>query len=93
MALLGKSTCFLTLDFNCHMGLFNHRVIPIAINNVLGIFAQFMSIVLNDMEGFVIAYLEDVIVFSITPEKHIEHLQEVLNRFREHDLKLKLPKC
>ena len=74
------------------MGLFNFRVIPFGLTNAPGIFAQLTSIALNSMEGFAMAYL-DVLIFSPTPKKHLEHLQEVLNRFRKHDLKLKLSKC
>ena len=38
------------------------------------------------------AYLDDVLVFSKTPEEHLAHLQQVMDRLREHNLKIKLPK-
>ena len=39
------------------------------------------------------AYLNDVLVFSKTPEEHLAHLQQVMDRLREHNLKIKLPQC
>lgn len=39
------------------------------------------------------AYLDDILVFSNTPEKHLGHLQQVFDRLRKHWLKLKLSKC
>ena len=71
------------------MGLFNFRVMPFGLSNAPGVFTQSMSFVLNGLEGFAMAYL----VFSKTPEEHFEHLQQVMNRLREHNLKLKLSKC
>ena len=76
----------------CHMGLFNFQVMPFGWLNVPGVFPQLMSIILSGMEGFSMAYLDDVLVFSRTPEEHFQHLQIVFDRLR-HRLKLKLPKC
>ena len=42
---------------------------------------------------YVLIYLDDVIIFSRTPEEHLIRLQAVLERFLEHGLKLKLSKC
>lgn len=38
-------------------------------------------------------YLDDVVVFSSTFEQHLERLELVFGRLREHGLKLKLKKC
>ena len=79
--------------FTCHMGLFNFRVMPFGLANAPGVFSQLMSIVLNGMEMFAMAYLDDIMVFSRSPEEHFEHLQQVFDRLRRHGLKLKLSKC
>lgn len=54
----------------------------------MGVFSQL--IVLNGTEAFAMVYLDDIMVFSKSPEEHFEHLQKVFNRLREHGLKLKL---
>ena len=39
------------------------------------------------------AYLDDIIIFSPTLDEQTKHIQKVFGHFRQHDLKLKLPKC
>ena len=79
--------------FTCHMGLFNFRVILFGLSNASDLFTQLLSVVQGGNEGFSVAYLNDILVFSKTPEEHLEHLQQVFDRLREHRLKLKLSKC
>lgn len=52
-----------------------------------------MSTVLNETEGFAMADMDDILVFSETPKEHFDRIQRVLNRLRRNGLKLKLPKC
>ena len=79
--------------FTCHMGLFNFRVMLFGLANAPGVFSQLMSIVLDGMETFTMAYLDDIMVFLRSPEEHFEHLQWVFDRLKRHGLKLKLSKC
>ena len=57
------------------------------------VFQEIMSIVLQGCGSFAIAYLDDIIIFSLTLEKHFEHLQTVFGHLRNHKLKLQLKKC
>jgi hypothetical protein len=52
-----------------------------------------MSVVLQGLEDFSTACLDDVIIWSQNEEQHQMHIQQVFNRLREHGLKLKLKKC
>lgn len=79
--------------FACHMGLFQLKVITFGLANAPGKFQQLMSIVLEGIESFAMVYLDDILVFSETPEQHFNHLRQVFGRLRRHGLKLKLPKC
>ena len=42
---------------------------------------------------FVIIYLDDIYIYSKTLEQYIEHLRLVLQKLREHQLFIKMPKC
>ena len=57
--------------------------------------AYFQTLVNTVIAGlpFAFAYLDDVLVYSATPEDHIAHVRELFERFREAKLKLKDSKC
>ena len=79
-------------------GLYEFRVMPFGLTNAPAVFQRLMHKVLlglNPKEGpdFVSVYIDDVLVFSPTPETHLEHLEKVINRIREAGLKLKPSKC
>ena len=42
---------------------------------------------------YCLIYLDDVIIFSLMEEEHLEHLCVVFERFQEFNLKLKPSKC
>jgi hypothetical protein len=44
------------------------------------------------LDKFVIAYLDDILVFSKTEAEHIEHNKKVLQQLREAKVTLKLKK-
>ena len=43
--------------------------------------------------GFAISYLDDIIIFSETPEEHLKHIKIVLKRLQDANLKMKKSKC
>jgi hypothetical protein len=43
--------------------------------------------------NFAKCYIDDIIVFSLTLEDNMHHLQEVFIRFKDHNLKFHLGKC
>ena len=76
--------------FACHKGLFEFNVMPFGLTNAPGVFQQLMATVLEGLEHFSTAYLDDIIIWSSSAEEHIRHIQQVFSRLRNHDLKLKL---
>ena len=38
-------------------------------------------------------YMDDIIIYSQTIKEHVEHLRLVLNRIREHLMRIKKKKC
>jgi hypothetical protein len=62
--------------------------------NALATFSRLVNHVLKPfINKFVIVYLDDICIYSKTPERHIEHLRLVLQKLREHQLFIKMPKC
>lgn len=88
-----EKTAFIT-----HQGLYPFKVMPFGLTNVPSVFQRLMQRVLmglnpDDGPDFVSVYIDDVIVFSETLDEHMEHLDLVLSRLTEANLKLKLRKC
>ena len=79
--------------FACHRGLFEFLVMPFSLSGAPRVFMELMNIVLEGLENFAIPYLDDIIIFSTSPDEHLSHLRAVFNKIREHGLKMKLKKC
>lgn len=46
-----------------------------------------------ELDRFVIVFIDDILVYSKTPEEHEKHLRTILSRLREHKLYAKFSKC
>ena len=79
--------------FTCHKGLFNFKVMPFGLSQAPAIFTELMNEVLLGLDDFATSYLDDVLIWSSSLEDHLTHIQQVLDRFRSHNFKLKLKKC
>jgi hypothetical protein len=42
---------------------------------------------------FVIAYLDDIMIYLITLKEHVQHVSQILECLNKKDLRLKLEKC
>ncbi|CAJ0837947.1 13555_t:CDS:2, partial [Entrophospora sp. SA101] len=47
----------------------------------------------EQLDQFVIVYLDDILIYSKTKEEHLQHLHQVLKILRQHKLYAKLSKC
>jgi hypothetical protein len=58
---------------------------------------QFMylmnSIFMEELDNFVVVFIDDILVFSKSKKEHEEHLYIVLQRLRDHQLYVKFSKC
>ena len=73
--------------FVCHKGLYELNVLSFGVCNAPSIFTEMMGIVLEGLYKFAVAYLYDISIYSKTLEEHFKHMQEVLDRLRQHNLK------
>ena len=57
--------------------------------------AYFQRLIHEVLKGitFAFGYLDDILIFSPDNKTHLKHLEEVFQRLREADLKLKASKC
>ena len=56
-------------------------------------FQALISMVLEGLSHFSIAYLNNIIIFSKTEEEHLQHLEIIFERLHEAGLKLKRSRC
>ena len=80
--------------FNTHIGKFEWKVLPMGLSNAPSVFQAVMNKIFGPhLNKFVCVYLDDILVFSRTPEEHVEHVALVLALLRKYKLKAKLSKC
>ena len=76
------------------MGLYECESMPFGLCNAPPTFQRLMQNCLDKLNlTYCLIYLDDVIVFSETPEEHLQRMRVVFDRLREHSLKLKPSKC
>ena len=77
-----------------NLGFFECSHMPFRLCNAPATFQWLMQ---NCLVEFNLIYclicLDDIVTFSHTAQEHLHHLHVVFDRFREHNLKLKLSKC
>jgi transposase InsO family protein len=67
---------------------------PFGLSNAGACYSRLMSIALQYLPTqYVLAYLDDIIVFSKTIEEHLEQLRKVLEVHKQFGMKLKVSKC
>ena len=80
--------------FRTPIGHFQYRVLPFGLTNAHATFQAVMNDIFRPYLGkFVLIYLDDILIYSKTPEEHVEHLRTVLRVLREHQFYAKKKKC
>ena len=76
------------------LGFYECVRMPFGLTNAPATFQRLMESCLSDLHlNWCIIYLDDVIVFSKTPEEHIAWLEAVFKKISDAGLKLKPSKC
>uniref|UniRef100_A0A8C5Q592 Gypsy retrotransposon integrase-like protein 1 n=2 Tax=Leptobrachium leishanense TaxID=445787 RepID=A0A8C5Q592_9ANUR len=80
--------------FRSRYGHFEYTVMPYGLCNAPATFQHFVNDIFRDLlDQFVIAYLDDILIFSPSLSEHRRHVTMVLQRLRDHHLFAKLDKC
>ena len=78
--------------FNSPFGKFEYVKVPFGLAQALAYFQELMTGILKDFP-FAIAYLDDIIIFSKTPQEHLSHIRMVFEKLKSVNLSMKKSKC
>ena len=73
-------------------GKYEYLKVPFGLAQAAAYFQNLMNKVLHGLD-FAISYLDDIIIFSETPEEHFKHIRIVLKKLQAANLKMKKSKC
>ncbi|WVZ76613.1 hypothetical protein U9M48_024576 [Paspalum notatum var. saurae] len=80
--------------FSTRYGLYEYLIMSFGLTNALAFFMCMMnSVFMNELDKFVVVFLDDILIYSKDEKEHKEHLRIVLTRLREHKLYAKFSKC
>ena len=78
--------------FSVGLDHYEFKVMPFGLTNALATFQRMMGKILKGIQDCLV-FLDDIIIFSETWERHQRILEEVLQRIRAAGLKIKRDKC
>ena len=80
--------------FRSRYGSFEFLVMPFGLTNAPSVFQHYVNDVFREhLDKFVIAYLDDILIFSNNVAEHDSHVRIVLECLRKHQLYAKATKC
>ena len=74
--------------FNSPFGKYKYIKVPFGLAQAPAYFQELMTGILKDFP-FTIAYLDDIIIFSKTPQEHLSHICLVFEKLRTANLSMK----
>ncbi|WVZ97643.1 LOW QUALITY PROTEIN: hypothetical protein U9M48_043160, partial [Paspalum notatum var. saurae] len=80
--------------FSTRYGLYEYLVMSFGLTNAPAFFMYMMnSVFMNELDKFVVVFIDDILIYSKSEEEHKGHLRIVLARLRKHKLYAKFSKC
>jgi len=79
-------------SFICGNRLWQYRRMAFGLKNSPATFQRCISMAIGE-NGYSLAYLDDIIIFSRSVEDHFTHIESILNSLVKHNLNAKINKC
>jgi hypothetical protein len=80
--------------FVTRYGQYEFTVMPFGLTNAPAFFMNLMNkVFMEELDKFVIVFIDDILIYSKSRKDHEHHLRIVLRRLRAHQLYAKLSKC
>jgi hypothetical protein len=80
--------------FSTRYGLYEFLVMSFGLTNAPAYFMYLMnSVIMNELDKFVVIFIDDILIYSKSKAEHVKHLHIVLQRLRDHKLYAKFSKC
>jgi hypothetical protein len=82
------------IAFSTRYGLYEYLVMSFGLTNAPAYFMYLMnSVFIQELDKFVVVFIDDILIYSKNPEDHANHLHVVAQRLRDHHLYAKFSKC
>jgi hypothetical protein len=80
--------------FVTRYGQYEFTVMSFGLTNALAYFMNLMNkVFMEELDKFVVVFIDDILVYSKSVEEHEQHLRVVLEKLRAHKLYAKFSKC
>jgi hypothetical protein len=80
--------------FSTRYGVYEFLVMSFGLTNAPAYFMYLMnSVFMNELDKFVVVFIDDILIYSKNEAEHVRHLRIVLQRLRDHKLYAKFSKC
>ncbi len=82
------------ITFRIKYETYKYLIMSFALINESSTFQNFMNdTLMKYLDEFVVIYLNDIIVYSNSKKKHIQHVRKILQRLREANIQIDVDKC
>ena len=82
------------IAFVTRYGQYEFTVVSFGLTNAPAYFMNMMNkVFMEELDKFMVVFIDDILVYSATAEEHEHHLRVVLEKLRQNQLYAKFSKC